>query len=296
MVRGMTTCLFSKRAFKMLHGPLDSQADQCVLSRVQSGPILLQTTPTGLYLINLLDIYQKDEIAFSHEEPHTCLSKSSQTQLRDGGSVGDLSELSKNKKIWGSVVGVSQLMQDSPVQSKKFMRARDFRSKAPVAQFPKSSSVGCHHAANGHCAQDHCRSPDQASHPVAADPSAAVGETGSLSRDSPTGGHTGSPQGGSLSPEERTREEGSSSGHGHSNECGIRQFNSVDKTSESDSGPAKEPCSFHCFPGSKLARDRSRGGDIQKTALTQSRAPVPGNLTLSEWGSNVINFGRKHKG
>ena len=97
MVRGMTTCLFSKRAFKMLHGPLDSQADQCVLSRVQSGPILLQTTPTGLYLINLLDIYQKDEIAFSHEEPHTCLSKSSQTQLRDGGSVGDLSELSKNK-------------------------------------------------------------------------------------------------------------------------------------------------------------------------------------------------------
>ena len=142
MVRGMTTCLFSKRAFKMLHGSLDSQADQCVLSRVQSGPILLQTSPTGLYLINLLDIYQKDEIAFSHEEPHTCLSKSSQTQLRDGGSVGDLSELSKNKKIWGSVVGVSQLMQDSPVQSKKFMRARDFRSKAPVAQFPKSSSVG----------------------------------------------------------------------------------------------------------------------------------------------------------
>ena len=38
--------------------------------------------------------------------------------------------------------------------------------------------------------------------------------------------------------------------------------------------------------------------------LTQGRAsvppaptlPLPGNLTISEWGTNMINFGRKHKG
>lgn len=35
----------------------------------------------------------------------------------------------------------------------------------------------------------------------------------------------------------------------------------------------------------------SRGGVPPAPTL-----PLPGNLTLAEWGTNVINFGRKHKG
>ena len=45
--------------------------------------------------------------------------------------------------------------------------------------------------------------------------------------------------------------------------------------------------------------------NIQMTPVTEPNIrgappvptmPLPGNLTLEEWGSNVISFGRKHKG
>ena len=75
------TIFVSKKAFKMLQGSPDTKADQCVLSRVKSKPIPLQTSPTGLYLIDMLDICQKDATAFNHEETKTRLSDRSQPQF-----------------------------------------------------------------------------------------------------------------------------------------------------------------------------------------------------------------------
>lgn len=64
VVPGQTPFLFSKRAFKMLQGTLDSHRDECFMHRVQKYPIQLATSPTGLYLINLIDICPGEETAF----------------------------------------------------------------------------------------------------------------------------------------------------------------------------------------------------------------------------------------
>ena len=81
VVRGLTPFLFSKKAFKTLQGSLDTQTDQCVLSKVQDQPISLQTSPTGLYLIDMLDICQGDATAFTHMEAKQCFSDRSHSQF-----------------------------------------------------------------------------------------------------------------------------------------------------------------------------------------------------------------------
>ena len=67
VVPGATPFLFSKKAFKMLHGSLDSRTDQCFMRKVQDGPIKLVTSPTGLYLINMIDICVQSETALFQE-------------------------------------------------------------------------------------------------------------------------------------------------------------------------------------------------------------------------------------
>ena len=241
----------------------------------------MQTSPTGLYLIDMLDICQKDATAFTHEETKTRLSDRSQPQFGVNSSVGDISELRKVNKFLGPVAGVSQLMQDSPVFAKKFSRVRDFRSKDQVAQFPNSSTVDRDHDANGQCPQDHCRSSNPTSHHAVADPSATARETGDSGRDgdreragdscSPSGHdatdsaarcHTGSPLPGSFSPKEGSRKEGETSTSGNAYErefTGLRKFHTDVQAANSQRESAKEPGSVRRFSGCKLARDRSRG-------------------------------------
>ena len=67
VVPGATPFLFSKKAFKMLHGSLDSRTDQCFMRKVQDGPIKLMTSPTGLYLIHMIDICVRNEAAMFQE-------------------------------------------------------------------------------------------------------------------------------------------------------------------------------------------------------------------------------------
>ena len=283
VVRGLTPFLFSKKAFKMLQGSLDTQTDQCVLSKVQEQPIPLQTSPTGLYLIDMLDICQGNATAFTHTEVKQCFSGRSHSQFGVNCSNGDKLELPKDKQFLGSVVGVSQLMQDPATSAKRFLRVRDFRSKDQVPPFPQHSTADCHHAANGQCPQDHCRSPDPASHHAVADPSATARETGNPCRDgdgkraggscspagydapdSATGRHTGSPPRGGGSAKEDSRKEGETSACSRPDECGltdIRKFHSTVEATDSQCQSAKESGTVRCFPSCKLARDRSRGRD-----------------------------------
>ena len=67
VVPGNTPFLFSKKAFKMLHGMLDAQNDTCKLRRVQHEDIPLAISPTGLYLLNMLDICVTEDVAFTTE-------------------------------------------------------------------------------------------------------------------------------------------------------------------------------------------------------------------------------------
>ena len=283
VVRGLTPFLFSKKAFKMLQGSLDTRTDQCVLSKVQDKPIQLQTSPTGLYLIDMLDICQGDATAFTHAEAKQCSSDRSHPQFGVSCSNGDKLELSKSKQFLGSVVGVSQLMQDSATSDKRFLRVRDFRSKNQVTTFPQHSTAVCHHAANGQCTQDHCRSPDPASHHAVADPTATTREAGDPCRDgdreraggpcSPSGHdapdsttrrHTGSPPRGGGSAKENTRKEGETSTSSSPDECSlndIRKFHSVVQATDSQCQSAEESGTVRRFSSCKLARDRSRGGD-----------------------------------
>ena len=71
VVPGATPFLFSKRAFKMLQGSLDSKTDQCLMHKAQRKPITLATSHTGLYLINMLDICHSDEVAMFQETAST---------------------------------------------------------------------------------------------------------------------------------------------------------------------------------------------------------------------------------
>lgn len=55
VVPGYTPFLFSKRAFKLLGGILDTQTDSCQLSAINT-QVKLALSPTGLYLLNIIDI------------------------------------------------------------------------------------------------------------------------------------------------------------------------------------------------------------------------------------------------
>ena len=55
VVPGYTPFLFSKRAFKLLGGILDTQTDSCQLSAINT-QVKLALSPTGLYLLNITDI------------------------------------------------------------------------------------------------------------------------------------------------------------------------------------------------------------------------------------------------
>ena len=325
VVRGLTPFLFSKKAFKTLQGSLDTQTDQCVLSKVQDQPISLQTSPTGLYLIDMLDICQGDATAFTHMEAKQCFSDRSHSQFGVSCSNGDKLELSKSKQFLGSVVGVSQLMQDSATSVKRFLRVRDFRSKNQVPPFPQHSTADCHRAANGQRSQDHCRSPDPASHHVVADPSATARETGDPCRDgdrkraggpcSPSGHdapdsttrcHTGSPPRGGGSAKEDSRKESETSTGSSSDECSLndfRKFHSVVPATDSQCQSAKESGTVRRFPSCKLARDRSRGGDhfgsrdgpINSSGIESRTNPGAASTNLATaWKHDDLRVGSQH--
>ena len=60
VVEGATPFLFSKRAFKLLGGSLDTTTDTCCMHRLHSEAIPLEVSRTGLYLINIGDLCQGD--------------------------------------------------------------------------------------------------------------------------------------------------------------------------------------------------------------------------------------------
>ena len=59
-VPGHTPFLFSKRAFKILGGILDTRDDSCKLSAIQT-QAKLSLSPTGLYLLNIADICRRND-------------------------------------------------------------------------------------------------------------------------------------------------------------------------------------------------------------------------------------------
>ena len=324
VVRGLTPFLFSKKAFKTLQGSLDTQTDQCVLSKVQDQPISLQTSPTGLYLIDMLDICQGDATAFTHMEAKQCFSDRSHSQFGVSCSNGDKLELSKSKQFLGSVVGVSQLMQDSATSVKRFLRVRDFRSKNQVPPFPQHSTADATVppmvSALKTIAEALIRLLT-----MFADPSATARETGDPCRDgdrkraggpcSPSGHdapdsttrcHTGSPPRGGGSAKEDSRKESETSTGSSSDECSLndfRKFHSVVPATDSQCQSAKESGTVRRFPSCKLARDRSRGGDhfgsrdgpINSSGIESRTNPGAASTNLATaWKHDDLRVGSQH--
>ena len=79
------------------------------------------------------------------------------------------------------------------------------------------------------------------------------------------------------------------------------QPDDVDLHAVSVSEPAHRESPVRDLPSSQLGRDRRdrRAPPIEPSHQDAPPAltlPLPGNLTLEEWGTNVIGFGRKQKG
>ena len=60
VVPGLTPFLLSKKAFKLLGGMLDTRKDTCTLSAIDT-QVSLTLSPTGLYLLNIIDICRSND-------------------------------------------------------------------------------------------------------------------------------------------------------------------------------------------------------------------------------------------
>jgi hypothetical protein len=147
VVPGATPFLFSKRAFKMLHGSLNSKTDQCHMYKVQKAPIALATSPTGLYLINMLDICHFDEIAMYQETVSTLTSRSFQSKSEWGNLGCKSSNQVKSKKVDGD----NHFRQATVTHRPKFQRCRSFHSSDRANSLQRSAVSADHYAANGQC-------------------------------------------------------------------------------------------------------------------------------------------------
>lgn len=268
VVPGLTPFLFPKRAFKLLHGSLDSQHDMCWMAKVQKEPIPLATSPTGLYLLNMMDICPLAESAFSHSDFIFCSSKTKLgVNLTSGVQV-----------VRGNEVdGVNQFPSAALELSARPPPTRSFRSRDQSCVSSGFPLTRYSHANHGDHSQDHHRG-----HPAFAtsDFCAPAGKAGECHRSGlrarcddtkPTVGDDATDPGSKDSfgcPERRgDQSKAQSRTCGKIGKQGFRPFCLSRKPDEESSSakhsfePTPKSSTIHHISGSQLAGDRRGGRD-----------------------------------
>ena len=323
VVPGHTPFLFSKKAFKLLQGSLDSCNDLCWMPRVQDKPIPLATSPTGLYLIDLLDIcptVASEQIMF-HEEPSEVLSHHTKGNHHNGDKIKKFIHV----KVKPEVEGENQFLSSPNALKKICPTMRNFRSRKSDSAVTSRPVIVSNNATHGRNVEDHRRGLDSPVDAAASDFRASVGEARvgqragarchdprSVVRDdgpnSAAKSLTGESQGGYDPCQGDVPEESSSLGcpkpSSHDGE-----LHAIDSNDARQLGFSAIKGAIGGFPflgGDRGGRrDRGARADHSGTISYQSNPgsgatcttlPLPGNLSLEEWGTNVINFGKKHKG
>ena len=276
VVPGATPFLFSKKAFKMLHGSLDSRTDQCFKRKVQDGPIKLVTSPTGLYLINMIDICVRSETAMFQEVASDIPVK----PVPEIPNVDKLGYESHKNSIMGKTEGVLQSQKPNKC-GPRFLRNRSFRSSDSQPDLNRASEPCDSHAAHGQHAQDDCRGHHSPADLAPSDLCASVGKARSDHRDgdrnrSPDLWTTarddepnqyaedgiGESQGRAHGPKEAQRTQESWTHHGSRHRCFRRKFNSADVPASDHDDPLSGKSSLGRISCGQLGRDRGdRGGD-----------------------------------
>lgn len=174
VVPGLIPFLFSKRAFKLLHGSLH---DMCWMPKLQKEPIPLATSPTGLYLLNLMDICPLDEAALFHDEPKTSSHKippgTGEDIISKSVQVPISKEVDGANPFSNATVKFSVGSQQPMLSLKRFV--------ACVIEFV-SDRPQPYHDSDGRHTQHHCRSHHPFAH-TASDLYASTGRTGSCRGD-----------------------------------------------------------------------------------------------------------------
>ena len=159
VVEGATPFLFSKRAFKLLGGSLDTNTDTCCMRRLHAEPIPLEVSSTGLYLINIGDLCQGDlhshaqcSIAYVGE---SCTVKSTQHAGLHRKNMSRDAQFS-----FGHQAGKPFRTKSTTKAVTDPNQARDFQS------VPSETP---HHAVFSHALQGHCRSLDSSDDDAAPD-------------------------------------------------------------------------------------------------------------------------------
>eukprot|EP00435_Cladocopium_sp_Y103_P010390 s526_g2.t1 len=268
VVPGLTPFLFSKRAFKMLHGSLDSQRDECVMSKVQDVPFHLATSPTGLYLINLLDICPTEETAFFHM-PIREKTVEIQKEETNGTMPPMVSVL---KTIAEAIIHLLTLLLQILVHQ---LEKQEVIVESDTQNDPElhASLQEMMHQINVQRASlealkgEISKSPEKKPKAVmTSGPSQSAGSSVMMTAAQPknlTQRRVPAPSVTSVAP-------------------------SWEEVEEIEEIVVQETVSV--APVSRVA---NRGQLPDPTPLT---LPLPGNLSLEEWGTNTITFGRKHKG
>ena len=159
VVEGATPFLFSKRAFKLLGGSLDTTTDTCCMHRLHSEAIPLEVSRTGLYLINIGDLCQGD------------------TNDHAKCSVAYVGEPCPGKTPMHAGIHGKNMQRDVQF-SFGHQAGKPFRTKSATTAVsdPNHSSVlqnvpteTPHHAVFRHAFQGHCRSLDSSDDDAATD-------------------------------------------------------------------------------------------------------------------------------
>ena len=332
VVPGNTPFLFSKRAFKLLHGSLDTVTDTCLLKKVSSNPIELATSPTGLYLLNLMDICTHDSFAYHVHQTE---------QPKPFNSVKGVSLAHQDGVRSLDVVGVQstsiQLPASCRTRVNQLKPPRAFRAKSAEPENDTFPSVASN-ASHGVDVEDHRRVRDPVAGSTSASLCAADGTPGSDHRDqlrgqsrgdSTTECHelqtqrkmlealmkrsnpptTGSPKPNALEMKPsvlpvtsapkavetipRVRQSGLT-----------RNPNAAKTQNRTASGPEVETWSIHTEDSfEELIMEEEVQGVLRAHMNSGSSAAsavvgqaLPGNLSLEEWGTHLITWGRKHRG
>ena len=306
VVPGATPFLFSKRAFKMLQGSLDSKTDQCLMHKAQRKPITLATSHTGLYLINMLDICHSDEVAMFQETASTETISFFQSKFDWGKSRCKTSNPMKYKEI----DGVNQFSLATVESKTPFQQMRSFRSSAHIDSTQRFAVSESHHASDGQRIEVDRRSSHPPAHLAPADLCEPAGKARGAHRDGdreqsrdpdatpgddeadPTSERLlGSSQGRDQQSKEDPREE--DSGHHseccHINVCG--KFHDDRRRAAHWNDSTASQGTISGVTGGKLGGDRRGGGDFDsaesaKRAIDYGLQPQSTGATSTDTASS----------
>ena len=148
VVPGSTPFLFSKRAFKLLGGVLDTVHDTCRMHRLHSEPITLTISNTGLYLIDIGELCQGDDNMKNDNQSTAFVGESCLKTHERAGEQGSLSHLN---------VQFSFARQRQKPESKCFTTASALKVPSDPPNFPSCLSETCQNADHGESFQDRGR-------------------------------------------------------------------------------------------------------------------------------------------